>query len=93
MIAIAVDDEEIMLNALERAISASSDITSVIKFSDSQKTIDFVKNNSVDVAFLDIIMYGIGGLKLAENILKIKPSSDVREYVCYIRLYYVGYRI
>ena len=44
MIAIAVDDEEIMLNALERAISASADITSVIKFSDSQKTIDFVKN-------------------------------------------------
>ena len=77
MIAIGVDDEEIMLNALERAISASSDITSVIKFSDSQKTIDFVKNNSVDVAFLDINMYGIGGLKLAENILKIKPECKI----------------
>ena len=33
MIAIAVDDEALMLGALAKAISASPDITSVTKFS------------------------------------------------------------
>ena len=59
MIAIAVDDEALMLGALEEAIEASQDIREVNSFSDCEKALDFVRNNPVDVAFLDINMRGM----------------------------------
>ena len=77
MIAIAVDDELLMLRALVRAISVSPDITGVFKFSDPEKALDFVKENSVDVAFLDINMRGMGGLALAEKIISFCPNCKI----------------
>ena len=77
MIAIAVDDEILMLGALVKAISASPDIREVAKFSDCEEALDFVKKNNVDVAFLDINMRGMGGLLLAENILAARPNCKI----------------
>ena len=77
MIAIAVDDEALMLRALVRAISASPDVTDVIKFSDCEKALAYVKENPVDVAFLDINMRGMGGLALAEKILAFSPDCKI----------------
>ena len=73
MIAIAVDDEALML----RAISVSPDITGVFKFSDPEKALDFVKDNSVNIAFLDINMRGMGGLALAEKIISYRPDCKI----------------
>ena len=50
MIAIAVDDEPLMLGALVKAISASPDITEVVPFSGCNETLDFIKEHSADVA-------------------------------------------
>ena len=69
MIAIAVDDEALMLGALVAAIEESSDISAVTKFSDCEEALEFVRGNAIDVAFLDINMRGMGGLALAEKIL------------------------
>ena len=77
MIAIAVDDEALMLRALVRAITESPDITKVIEFSDCEKALDYVKENNVDVAFLDINMRGMGGITLAEKIIKLRPNSKI----------------
>ena len=77
MIAIAVDDETLMLGALAKAISVSPDITSVAKFLDCQDAIDYVRTNPVDIAFLDINMRGMGGLKLAEKIVEICPECKI----------------
>ena len=77
MIAIAVDDEALMLGALAKAISASPDITTVTKFSDCEDAIGYVKTNPVDIAFLDINMRGMGGLALAEKILEICPECKI----------------
>ena len=77
MIAIAVDDEVLMLGALTMAIEASPDVTEVAKFSNCEKALDFVKENSVDVAFLDINMRGMGGLELAQKILGIRPNCKI----------------
>ena len=65
MIAIAVDDEALMLGALVAAIQASPDITEVTQFSGCEEALEFVRNHPVDVAFLDINMRGMGGLALA----------------------------
>lgn len=77
MIALAVDDEELMLRALERAINASPDIKKVIKFSSCEQAHNYVKENPIDVAFLDINMRGMGGIALAEKILELRPNSKI----------------
>ena len=77
MIAIAVDDEALMLGALVAAIEESSDISAVTKFSDCEEALEFVRSNASDVAFLDINMSGMGGLALAEKILKTRPNCKI----------------
>lgn len=80
MIAIAVDDEVLMLGALVAAVSASPDITEVNQFSSCEAALAFVKNNVVDIAFLDINMRGMGGLALAERIKE--ACSDCKIVFC-----------
>ena len=77
MIAIAVDDEFLMLGALVAAIKASPDITEVNDFSDCEAALAFVKGHRVDVAFLDINMRGMGGLALAQQILDVCPLCKI----------------
>ena len=77
MIAIAVDDEALMLRALVRAISLSPDVTEVVKFSEAEKALQYVSENPVNVAFLDINMRGMGGLALAEKILDVCPDCKI----------------
>ena len=77
MIAIAVDDEILMLGALVAAIKASPDISKVSQFSGCDEALAFAKENSVDVAFLDINMRGMGGLALAEKICGVCPDCKI----------------
>lgn len=77
MRAIVVDDEIYMLETLLEAVSASNDIESVKSFSTCSKALEFVENNDIDVAFLDINMRGIGGLGLAEKIIKLQPQCKI----------------
>jgi two-component SAPR family response regulator len=77
MIAIAVDDEALMLGALVAAIEASQDVTEVAKFSDCTEALEFVNAHPTDIAFLDINMRGMGGLALAESILSIRPDCKI----------------
>ena len=77
MIAIAVDDEALMLGALMSAVEASPDITSVSGFSDCEKALEYATNNNLDIAFLDINMRGMGGLALAEKILSVRPGCKI----------------
>ena len=77
MIAIAVDDEPLMLGALTKAIKASPDITSVANFTSCEEALDFIKSNPADIAFLDINMRGMGGLSLAEKIIGFCPDCKI----------------
>ena len=77
MIAIAVDDEPLMLGALTKAIKASPDITSVANFTSCEEALDFVKSSHADIAFLDINMRGMGGLSLAEKIIGFCPECKI----------------
>ena len=77
MIAIAVDDEILMLGALVKAISASPDIREVVKFSDCEQALEYIGSNPADIAFLDINMRGMGGLALAESIIAARPECKI----------------
>lgn len=77
MIAIAVDDEPLMLGALVKAITASADIRAVHRFSGCEEALEYVARNPVDVAFLDINMRGMGGLSLAEQLMQLQPDCRI----------------
>ena len=77
MKAIAVDDEIYMLETLQEAIQASSDIAQVEAFSSCSKALAYATENPVDVAFLDINMRGMGGLGLAEKLMELRPQCKI----------------
>ena len=77
MKAIAVDDEIYMLETLQEAVSASSDIETVEAFSSCSAALAYATENPVDIAFLDINMRGIGGLGLAEKLLVLQPQCKI----------------
>ena len=77
MIAIAVDDEHPMLQALAEAVKASPDIRELYTFSSCSSALKWIESNAADVAFLDISMRGMSGLALAEEILKIRPKCKI----------------
>ena len=98
MKAIAVDDEVYMLETLQEAVSASSDIEQVEAFSACSAALAYATENPVDVAFLDINMRGIGGLELAEKLKELHPRCKIifctgyEEYaVSAFRLHVSGY--
>ena len=77
MIALTVDDEPIVLKALTKAVKISPDISVVIEKSTCSEALEWVRNNPIDVAFLDINMRGMGGLALAERIQEEKPDCKI----------------
>ena len=77
MIAITVDDERPMLNALTDIVKSSPDIEEVYDFSTCTSALEWIMENSFDIAFLDINMRGMGGLALAEKITEIQPDCKI----------------
>ena len=77
MKAIVVDDEIYMLETLQEAVTASSDIEQTDAFSSCSAALAYASENPVDIAFLDINMRGIGGLGLAEKLMEIHPSCKI----------------
>lgn len=77
MIALAVDDEYLMLNMLVQALKASPDIKEIHDFSDCNEAKEWILNNHVDIAFLDIHMRGMSGLELAQNLQKVQPNCKI----------------
>ena len=77
MIAIAVDDERPMLQALAEAVEASPDIRQLHTFSSCSSALEWLETNAANVAFLDISMRGMGGLALAEKISQLQPFCKI----------------
>ena len=77
MIAIAVDDEKPLLNALVNAVKLSEDIGEVHSFSSCMEALEWINENQADFAFLDISMRGMGGLALAEKIQEKQPECKI----------------
>lgn len=77
MIALALDDEYLMLERLARAVFASPDIDEVYKFSNCAAALEWLAGNQVDIAFLDINMRGITGLEMAQRISSLQPDCKI----------------
>ena len=65
MIVIYVDDEKVLLENFVLTVKDVSRIDELHTFHKSADALSFVKNNPIDVAFLDIEMPEMNGLELA----------------------------
>ena len=74
---IAIDDELPALNLLLGALLEAKPEATITGFSDPDELIEYVRNNHVDVACLDIQIYDITGIELAKNIKLIQPRINI----------------
>lgn len=77
MRAIAVDDETMMLEDIVEILQESQLISEVHGFGDPQEALDWAENNMVDVAFLDIKMFGMSGIELAAKLKREQPRMHI----------------
>lgn len=74
---LAVDDEKLMLMALETAIHEAVPNADLVSFRRAADALAYTEENQVDVAFLDIQMRGMDGLDLARKLLEIDPRINI----------------
>lgn len=74
---LAVDDEPIALKELELLLKEVSILEQFVSFRSPVKAIEWVKENTVDVAFLDISMKQMNGLLLAKKIKEMAPGCAI----------------
>lgn len=77
MTILAVDDEKLMLMALEDAIREAVPDANLRSFRKPTDALAFTEENEVNVAFLDIQMRGMDGLELARKMLEIDPRINI----------------
>ncbi|MEK6266533.1 MAG: response regulator [Clostridium sp.] len=74
---ILVDDEKSMLLIMKKMISKIPEVEIVGAFQSSCEAYKFIKENSVDIAFIDIQMPGESGLDLARRIISKLEKIDI----------------
>jgi len=77
VIALCVDDEQLLLAGLVRAVEASPDITEIAQFSKCSEVLAWAEENKPDIAFLDIQLRSMTGIELAEKLLEKYPDLPV----------------
>ena len=74
---IAVDDEKIALDSLSSAIKAIVAEDEVLSFRYPEDALEYVKENTCDIAFLDIEMVGMSGVELASELKKYNSEINI----------------
>ncbi len=74
---IYVDDEKNAYKNFQYDVEHRTDITSLVYFQRPLMALEYVKDNSIDVAFLDVTMPEMNGIELAKELKKINPSIEI----------------
>ena len=74
---IIVDDEKHAINTLKRNLIGIVEEENITTFDRGINAIEYIKDNDVDVAFLDIDMPEMNGIALAKELKKYKPKINV----------------
>lgn len=77
MTILAVDDEKIALEGLERTIKKVLPDAQVHSFWNTKEALEFIKQTACDIAFLDIEMREMDGITLAKRIKGIYPKINI----------------
>ena len=74
---IALDDEELALEGLLDVIREVVPEAELNGFLYAEDVLEFIKENSCDVAFLDVEMAGLNGIGLAERLKECNPDVNL----------------
>ena len=74
---IIVDDEKIALEKTENQVKALSFVTDVRSFDNPYHALEALKNYKADAGILDIEMFGMDGLELAQQFKSICPKINI----------------
>ena len=74
---LAVDDEQLMLERLERCIREAAPEAELISFQKATECLSYVRKQQADVAFLDIRMRLMDGMELARQIKVLQPNMNI----------------
>ena len=77
MTIIAVDDERPALEVLKQELFKVNPDYQVCAFRDPTLALAFAEENPVDVAFLDIQMFGMTGVELAKKLKLLQPTLNI----------------
>ncbi len=80
---IVVDDEMLALKRFEHIVQKENRVKLVESFSDGLEALEYVKENTIDIAFLDIEMPEINGLELANRMLEVDPYINIMFVTAY----------
>ena len=72
MRALIVDDEQVIRSFFKRLLSLME--FDVVEAQDGFKAVEIIKNESVDIAFIDVRMPGMNGLETFRKLKEIKPG-------------------
>ncbi len=67
---IAVDDEPLAINVIEHFCNKTPELELVCSFTNAPEALSYLKENSIDLVFLDINMPQMTGVELAKNLDK-----------------------
>ena len=74
MRAIVVDDEPMMIKSFIRLSSGIEDLQIMSTFESPEDALEYVRNNTVDIAFLDVEMPTMSGIQLAKELRALRPD-------------------
>ena len=74
---ICVDDERILMEDTVAMCRELPEVTDVMGFTKAADALEWIKNNPVDLALLDIDMPDMNGIELTIKIKSISPETDV----------------
>ncbi|NOU67595.1 response regulator [Paenibacillus sp. LMG 31461] len=75
--AIIVDDEELSLKRMRKLVVDSGEVDDCHTFMNPLEAYEFVKENPVDIVFLDINMPGINGMRFSKLVVDLHASIYV----------------
>ena len=74
---VCVDDERLSLQFIEKQLEQIEDISIAAMFTNPLEAKEYILNEAIDTAFLDVQMPGLNGIQLAEQILEYKPDLNI----------------
>jgi len=74
---ISVDDEQLILDDFVEMLESMPEVDEVHGFTNCNDALQFIRDNSVDVAFCDIHMTEMDGITLAKKIKAMCPSVNI----------------
>lgn len=74
---IVVDDEELAIKRLKRLLAEHHEINEIETFYNPWAAYEYAKVHPVDIAFLDISMPDVNGVKLSVLLKELRPAMDI----------------